>query len=56
MYIFPSVAGRPLRDPETAAARLADWAEEARCAGRTLQADRLTLLAWEAYDRPRRAA
>lgn len=43
---------RPLRDPHAAAVRLAGWSEAARSAGRTRRADRLLLLAWEAYDRP----
>ena len=43
---------RPLRNPYAAAERLAKWSEAARIAGRTERADRLLLLAWEAYDRP----
>lgn len=35
-----------------AAERLAEWADEARRAGRTNRADQLLMLAWEAYDRP----
>lgn len=45
---------RPLRDPHAAAERLAAWSEAARLAGRIERADRLLLLAWEAYDRPAR--
>lgn len=50
----PGHRPRPLRDPPGVAARLADWSEAARLAGRTRRADRLLLLAWEAYDRPAR--
>lgn len=49
---LPGHRPRPLRDPHAAAARLAGWSEAARLAGRTRRADRLLLLAWEAYDRP----
>lgn len=45
---------RPLRNPHAAAERLAEWSEAARLAGRDERADRLLLLAWEAYDRPAR--
>ena len=45
---------RPLRNPHAAAERLVEWSEAARLAGRTERADRLLLLAWEAYDRPAR--
>lgn len=47
---------RPLRDPDAAAWRLAEWADAARRTGRPARADRLVCLAWEASDRPRRAA
>ena len=47
---------RPLRDPPAVAERLAQWSEAARLAGRRDRADRLLLLAWEAYDRPARAS
>lgn len=45
---------RPLRNPHATAERLAEWSEAARLAGRNERADRLLLLAWEAYDRPAR--
>lgn len=45
---------RPLRHPHAAAERLAEWADEVRRCGRTPCADKLLLLAWEAYDRPAR--
>ena len=48
----PEQQPRPLRDPHAAAERLAEWSEAARLAGRIERADRLLLLAWEAYDRP----
>ena len=52
----PAVAApRPLRDPDAAVARLADWADEARHSGRARRADELLSLAWQAYDRPARA-
>lgn len=51
---YPGQRLRPLRDPHAAAERLAEWSEAARLAGRTERADRLLLLAWEAYDRPAR--
>lgn len=43
---------RPLRRPVDVALRLAIWAEAARAAGDTDRADRLCLMAWDAYDRP----
>lgn len=52
----PGHRPRPLRDPHAVAARLAGWSEAARSAGRTRRADRLLLLAWEAYDRPARGS
>ena len=51
----PEGRPRPSRDPHALAERLADWSEAARRAGRTERADRLLLLAWEAYDRAARA-
>lgn len=54
---LPAASGsRPLRDPDAAAWRLAEWADAARRSGRSARADRLVYLAWEAFDRPRRAA
>lgn len=50
----PEQRPRPLRNPHAAAERLAEWSAAARLAGRTERADRLLLLAWEAYDRPTR--
>ena len=47
---------RPLTNPHAAAERLAEWADQARQAGRVERADKLLLLAWEAYDRPARTA
>ena len=43
---------RPLRYPHATAERLAEWADEARRSGRVQRADKLLLMAWEAYDRP----
>ena len=43
---------RPLRRPTDVALRLAIWAEAARAAGDKDRADRLCLMAWDAYDRP----
>lgn len=51
----PEGRPRPSRDPHALVERLTDWSEAARRAGRTERADRLLLLAWEAYDRPARA-
>jgi hypothetical protein len=45
---------RPLWEPQAVAERLAEWADSARRSGRSLCADGLLLLAWEAYDRPTR--
>ena len=45
---------RALRHPDAVVERLAEWADEARQSGRTVRADNLLLLAWEAYDRPAR--
>lgn len=51
-----SPAPRPLRDPDATAWRLAEWADAARRSGRSARADGLVRLAWEAFDRPKRAA
>ena len=53
----PAVFGpRPLRDPDAATWRLAEWADAARRSGRSARADGLVRLAWEAFDRPKRTA
>lgn len=48
----PPAPLRPLRRPTDVALRLAIWAEAARAAGDVDRADRLCLMAWDAYDRP----
>ena len=51
----PRAGDRPLADPEGVADRLVRWVEEARRAGRTHRADALLVLAWVAYDTPKKA-
>lgn len=43
-----------LMDPHSVAEKLACWADDARSTGRVERADRLLMLAWQAYDMPAR--